>query len=429
MCKYKTQYPPKDTVKTPTRIAEQESLESGKRDHDLLVSENIANVSGLPSIENIIQEQRPSDPIHCIHESVITQNAKNFVTQFFGRVLYAVKCNPDPSVIRAVHAGGVNHFDVASLHEIHTLHTLLPQTTIHFMHPIKPRSSIRRAYWEYGVRTFAFDSLMELKKIREETQNTPDLSLFLRIALPPGGARLDLSGKFGVSQPEASVLLRQARQYTSCLGICFHVGSQCTEPQAFSRALEIVEEIICSSEVQIDVVDVGGGFPVAYPDCIPPRLEHFFEVIERYRQRFSGCRFWSEPGRSLVASGGSLVVQVLARRQNSLFLNDGVFGNLADAGEPHCFCYPVHVIRPDKEPLVEELKPFSFFGPTCDGTDKMPGPFWLPDNVAEGEWILIGQLGAYSTCMRTRFNGFGATKHLHVMNPPLSVCSSTPHAA
>lgn len=376
----------------------------------------------LPSVADVVKDKQPTEPLYCIRPATIIQTTSIFLKKFVGTVLYAVKCNPERSVLESVYKGGVTHFEVASLPEIRNLRQHFPHTVLHYMHPIKARSSIHLAYKEYGVRDFAFDDRKELHKILESTEHAKDLGLFLRIAVPSGGAVLDLSGRFGISPQEAVPLLRIARSYSVRLGVCFHVGSQCLEPAAFGRALETVEGCVRKAGVGIDVVDVGGGFPVSYPAMLPPSLDTFLETIHSYAKRFENSELWSEPGRALVATGGSLVVQVLARRGCNLFLNDGVFGGLADAGIPHYFRYPARLIPRHRKTSHKRLESFSFLGPTCDSNDVMPGPFMLPSDVTEGDWIELGQLGAYSASMRTQFHsfqGFQDIDHIHVSDPPL----------
>ena len=121
----------------------------------------------------------------------------------------------------------------------------------------------------------------------------------------------------------------------------------------------------------------------------------------------------------MVAGGGSVVVQVQARRGDMLYVNDGVYGSLADAGMLG-FRYPVRMIRPGAEPSDVALRAFGFFGPTCDSADVMRGPFHLPADIAEGDWIEIGQLGAYGACLRTGFNGFDRARIAEVTDQPLS---------
>jgi ornithine decarboxylase len=209
-------------------------------------------------------------------------------------------------------------------------------------------------------------------------------------------------------------LLRAARACAVALGVSFHVGSQCLDPLAWRESLALTGRVIAAAGVKVDVIDVGGGFPVAYPDQEPPSIGAFFAEIEAGFEHLGlpDARLWAEPGRALVAAGTSVVVQVQARRGDALYVNDGVYGSLADAGTL-AFRYPVRLIRPRGE-AAAELTGFSLFGPTCDSADVMRGPFPLPADVAEGDWIEIRQLGAYGACLRTAFNGFDRARIVEV---------------
>ena len=236
-----------------------------------------------PTVDEVVAATRPEEPVHCLRPTLVAQTARDFVEGFPGDVLYAVKCNPDPAVLRALWDGGVRHFDCASLPEIRLVRDMFPAAVIHFMHPIKARGAIREAWERHDVRDFVLDSADELAKIRAEVAATGvpgALGLVVRIALPKGGAKLDLSGKFGAEADDAVGLLRAARSCAAMVGVSFHVGSQCLDPLAWREALALAGEIIAASGVEIDVVDVGGGFPVAYPDQEPPAIGAFFAEIE-----------------------------------------------------------------------------------------------------------------------------------------------------
>jgi len=197
--------------------------------------------------------------------------------------MYAVKCNPEPAVLRALRAGGVAHFDCASISEVALVRQMFSDAAIHFMHPVKARGAIREAWARHGVRDFVLDSAEELTKILQETAANGvagDLALIVRLALPKGGARLDLSGKFGALPDAAATLLRAARGHAARLGVSFHVGSQCLDPLAWRKALAMTSDVIRAAGVTVDIVDVGGGFPVAYPDVEPPALGAFLAEIE-----------------------------------------------------------------------------------------------------------------------------------------------------
>jgi len=378
----------------------------------------------LPRVDELIAATRPEEPMHCLRPATLAATARDFVTAFPGDVLYAVKCNPEPAVLRALWAGGVRHFDCASPGEVALVRQMFPDAAIHFMHPVKARGAIREAWARHDVRDFVLDSADELAKLRSEIAATGvpgALGLIVRVALPKGSAVLDLSGKFGAAPADAAALLRAARPHAARLGVSFHVGSQCLDPLAWRHALQLIGEVIRASGVAIDIVDVGGGFPVAYPNAEPPALGAFIAEIEDGFERLGlppTARLWAEPGRALVAGGGSVVLQVQARRGDALYVNDGVFGSLADAGALG-FRYPVRLIRPHGASPSDVLRPFRFFGPTCDSADAMQGPFLLPEDTAEGDWIEVGQLGAYGSCLRTGFNGFDRARIVEVSDTPL----------
>ena len=375
----------------------------------------------LPTVDETVFATQPAEPICCLRPAVITDTAARFVQDFHGDVLYAVKCNPEPAVLRAMWDGGVRHFDCASAVEVSLVRRMFPEAHIHFMHPVKSRPAIRDAYRLHDVRDFVLDSPVELAKIMEETGGAPDLGLVVRLALPAGGAVYDLSGKFGASVEDAAALLRAARPLARRLGVSFHVGSQCMDPLAYRRALILAGEAIHRAGVAIDIVDVGGGFPVSYPDLEPPPLGAYFAAIDGAFEELglTEARLWAEPGRVLVAAGASVVVQVQLRRGDTLYVNDGVYGSLSDAGAP-AFRFPTRLVRALASG-IEAQRPFAFFGPTCDSADYMKGPFWLPADVEEGDWIEIGQLGAYGACLATAFNGFGCAELVEVRDAPMLV--------
>ncbi|MEQ8953933.1 MAG: type III PLP-dependent enzyme, partial [Gammaproteobacteria bacterium] len=338
---------------------------------------------------------------------------------FPGQTLFAVKTNPH--FVETVAAAGIRHFDVASLSEIELVHRLVPGARLSFMHPVKSRASIRRAYFEFGVRDFALDCEAELNKILDETNHASDLNLFVRLAVSNRRSRLKLAGKFGISGRAASDLLLKTRQAADELGVCFHAGSQLMQPQAYAEAMEVVSQCIRKSGVIIDILDVGGGFPSIYPDLTPPPLSQYVDVINDMFEKtipvIETCELWCEPGRALVAEAASLVVKVELRKDNTLYINDGTYGGLFDAGQPG-FCFPVAALTQRADSNVQ-LEPFSLYGPTCDSIDFMPGPFMLPANIDEGDYIEIGGLGAYSLQLRSAFNGFDQFEILEVADQPL----------
>ena len=381
--------------------------------------------ASLPAVADLVAVTRPEEPMHCLRPAALEAAARDFVQGFPGATLYAVKCNPEPAVLRALWRGGVRHFDCASAAEVALVRSMFPKAAIHFMHPVKARGAIREAWARQGVRDFVLDSAGELAKILEETGAgaAEGLGLVVRLALPKGEAAYDLSGKFGAAPEEAAALLRAARPHAARLGLSFHVGSQCLDPLAWGRAIALAGQVVREAGVALEVLDVGGGFPAAYPGMeAPPPLGAFFAEIEDAAEEagLGGCALWAEPGRALVAGGASVVVQVQLRRGDALYVSDGVYGALSDAAARMGFAFPARLIRaPEGAAPFSVLRDFVLFGPTCDSADRMPGPWALPEDVAEGDWIEIGQLGAYGTSLRTPFNGFDRASLVEVRDAPM----------
>ena len=372
------------------------------------------------SARSLVQMHEPDRPVTCLRPEMANRAATYFKNRFPGKILYAVKANPRLEIIDSIYNSGINHFEIASLSEAELLYGRYPDCRLSYMHPIKSRGSIRNSYFKYGVRDFALDSLDELNKILVSTDYAEDLNLFVRLAVPNDYAEFNLSQKFGAVPSNVGQILSSIRPVSKKIGVCFHVGSQCMSPSSFSSALKIVGEIICSSNLILDIVDVGGGFPSMYPNLAPPPLDDYLQEIRSTKERISvlnKCEIWAEPGRALVAEGASTLVRVDHRKDDHLYINDGTYGSLFDAGFPG-FVFPVKPIRKDGK-FSASLLSYSFFGPTCDGLDYMKGPFILPEDMKEGDYIEIGQTGAYGCTMRTRFNGFYSDRTVVLTDLPI----------
>jgi ornithine decarboxylase len=212
----------------------------------------------------------------------------------------------------------------------------------------------------------------------------------------------------------------KTRQVADELGITFHVGSQTTTPDAYAMAFEEVKKLIVKAGVVVDAIDVGGGFPSRYTDSVPARLSDFIEVIKAGLEKMpvtEHCRLICEPGRALVAEAESLIVKVDLRKGNELYINDGGYGALYDSAQLG-FVFPVRLIR-DGLDANEPMQAFEFWGPTCDSIDHMKGPFLLPACVREGDYIEIGNIGAYGRALSTRFNGYGDYLDVILQDEPM----------
>jgi ornithine decarboxylase len=242
----------------------------------------------------------------------------------------------------------------------------------------------------------------------------------VRIAVPAINSRIPLERKFGVSGQKAAKLLVKTRQVAGELGLTFHVGSQTTTPDAFVTALAELHKLIVKAGVVIDRLDVGGGFPSRYPDSDPAPMDDFMQTILAGIETLpikENIRLMCEPGRALVAEAESLIVRVDARRDHELYINDGSYGMLFDAAHLG-FIFPTRNISRQVEPS-EPLVPLELWGPTCDSIDYMKGPFMLPASTAEGDYIEIGNMGAYARAIAGRFNGYGDYEEAILLDEPM----------
>jgi len=357
-----------------------------------------------------------------VRPASVSVAARWFQNNLKADVFYAVKANPSPWVIETLVANGVNAFDVASVAEIELVRSVSKDARLAFMHPVKSRGAIKSAYYGHNVRTFVLDSHDELNKILDVTNHAADLNLVVRMGVSADGAAYSLSGKFGVSPDQAPALLLATRQAVKdgLMGVSFHVGSQCMRPSAYEAAMTQVGRAIKKAGVFVDIVDVGGGFPSVYPGMVPPDLNEYADAIHRGFAEMpvsETTELWCEPGRAIVAESSSILCRVDLRKGDALYLNDGSYGSLFDATHSR-WPFPTKLVRDGES--ASELKPFRFYGPTCDSIDHMPGPFWLPADIREGDFIEIGMMGAYGVAMSTGFNGYGSHDIAVVEDAPMA---------
>ncbi len=372
------------------------------------------------SVEMLINQLRPTKPVYCIRKESIKLASKYFQKNFPGKVLYALKTNPHPIVLKTILESGINSFDVASIKEIETIRKLSPKADCSYMHTVKSRENIKDAYFKYNVKTFSLDTKDELIKILESTNHAKDLNLFVRVSVSNEHAEIDLSKKFGAINNEAVGLLRLTKQYAKKIGLSFHVGSQCMHPISYSKGIFEIGTIIKKTKITPDVINVGGGFPTIYPDLIPQSLDNYFNEIKKSLENLKIEKvpeIICEPGRAIVAESGSTIVRVDLRKKQKLYINDGTYGTLFDAGVPN-IVYPSKMIT-DGRVISKKLTSFDFYGPTCDSMDYMKGPFILPNNIKENDYIELGQLGAYGLTFRTNFNGFYSDEIYEVEDNPI----------
>jgi len=372
------------------------------------------------SVDELVNNIRPVDPIYCIRPDSIKTACSWFKNNFPGKILYAVKTNPNEKVIKYIGESGVDQFDVASINEIKLIKKIFPKAHTYYMNSVKSREHIRDAYFNYNIRDFALDTKEEIQKIIEATDNAKDLILYVRVSISNEHAEIDLSKKFGALPGEALGLLRLAKAHAKKVGLSFHVGSQCMHPISYARGIQDLGNIIKKTKITPDIINVGGGFPSVYPDLNPQPLENYMNEIKKAFDHLNlenKPELLCEPGRALVAESGSSIVRVVLRKKQKLYINDGTYGSLFDAGVLN-FVLPARMITNGRM-TSKKLTAYSLYGPTCDSLDCMKGPFVLPNNLKEGDYIEMGQLGAYSLTFRTKFNGFYSDQIFEVEDKPM----------
>jgi len=372
------------------------------------------------TVDELINQLKPEKPIYCIRKKSIQSASTYFRNKFPGKVLYAVKTNSHPEVLKTIVESGIENFDVASIQEIKDIRAISPDAKCSYMHTVKSRESIKEAYFNYNIKAFSLDTKDELIKIIEATNQAKDLELFVRVAVSNEHAEIDLSKKFGVLTSEATGLLRLTKQYAKKIGLSFHVGSQCMHPISYAKGIGEIGNIIKKTKIIPDYINIGGGFPAIYPDLVPQPLENYFEEIKKGLTNLELEKLpelLCEPGRAIVAESGSTIVRVNLRKKQKLYINDGTYGTLFDAGTPN-MVYPSRLIKSSKI-ISKKLTAFDFYGPTCDSMDYMKGPFLLPNNIKENDYIELGQLGAYGLTFRTQFNGFYSNEIYEVEDEPI----------
>jgi len=372
------------------------------------------------SVVELVKQLKPTEPVYCIRRKSIKISSKYFKDKFPGKILYAVKTNPNPIVLKTIIESGINHFDIASIKEIEAIKKIDPKANCSYMHTVKSRENINEAYFKYGIKAFSLDTKDELIKIIESTNHAKDLELYVRVAVSNEHAEIDLSKKFGAISSEACGLLRLTKQYAKKIGLSFHVGSQCMHPISYAKGIAEIGNIIKKTRIMPDVINIGGGFPTIYPDLIPQSLDCYFDEIKKALANLklkNLPEIICEPGRAIVAESGSTIVRVSLRKKQKLYINDGTYGTLFDAGVPN-IVYPSRLITNGRI-VSKKLTSFDFYGPTCDSMDYMKGPFILPNNIKENDYIELGQLGAYGLTFRTDFNGLYSNNIFEVEDNPI----------
>jgi len=355
----------------------------------------------------VLRRLDPDEPLLCFAPAVLRATADTFLAGFPGEVTYAVKANPERAVLENLAAAGLAGFDVASVPEIDLVAAVAPGAARHYNNPVRSAREIGAAC-DRGVRSFSLDSAGEFARLVARVPQGAELSV--RFKLDLAGAAYDFGAKFGAEPDAAAALLRAVAEAGFVPSLTFHPGTQCAPPEVWRAYVREAGRISRAAGVDVARLNVGGGFPAHRLAAEPPRLAPIFETIaEAATEAFGGARpaLLCEPGRGLVAESCTLLTRIRALRDDHVFLNDGIYGGLAEM-----LALPmtdrIEVLAPDGTPRRGPPAPRTVFGPTCDSLDRLPGHPALPEDTKEGDAVLFHGMGAYSGVTATRFNGFGA---------------------
>ncbi|KAM9317263.1 ornithine decarboxylase [Gastrophryne carolinensis] len=348
---------------------------------------------------------------------------------------YAVKCNDSKAIVKTLATLGAG-FDCASKTEIQLVQSIgVKPERIIYANPCKQVSQIKYAA-SCGVEKMTFDSEVELMKV---ARNHPNAKLVLRIATDDSKAVCRLSVKFGATLKTSRLLLERAKELNvDIIGVSFHVGSGCTDPQTFAQAVSdarCVFDMGAELGFNMTLLDIGGGFPGS--EDVKLKFEEVTSVInpalDKYFPADSGVNIIAEPGRYYVASAFTLAVNIIAKKvmlteqtgsddeddaSNSktlmYYVNDGVYGSF------NCILYDHAHVKPvlQKKPKPDErFYSSSIWGPTCDGLDRIVERCDLPE-LQVGDWMLFENMGAYTVAASSTFNGFQRPTLYYVMSRP-----------
>ncbi|KAI0146362.1 ornithine decarboxylase [Xylariaceae sp. FL1272] len=331
---------------------------------------------------------------------------------------YAVKCNPDPKVIQLL-AGLGTGFDCASKAEIEQVLSIgVDPSRIIYAQPCKTNSYVRYVA-NQGVKQMTFDNADELRKI---AKLYPGAELFLRILTDDSSSLCRLSLKFGASMDATDDLLRLAKDLgLNVVGVSFHVGSGASDALAFLKAVQDADVVFKQGAAygfNMHTLDVGGGFS---GDSFEAMAEVLRAALDEYFPPH--INIIAEPGRYYVSSAFTIACNIIARRtidnpvsgetSYMLYVNDGLYGNFSSIMFDHQ--HPeAKVLRcghhtqydePSANAVAAGIE-YSIWGPTCDGIDRITESTRFGQELDVGDWLYFEEMGAYTKCSATKFNGF-----------------------
>lgn len=325
-------------------------------------------------------------------------------------IFYAVKANAEPEILKLLsHAG--SGFEVASIYELDYLKEVgADPKKIIYGSSVKPAAHIK-AFYDFGVRTFASDSMPELEKL---AAMAPGANVYVRVGANDAGSVFKFSEKFGTDKENIVPMLERAKQLgLNPYGISFHVGSQASNPMAWAEAIASVSGImneLLEVGIKIEVLNIGGGYPCAYASAeVDLSLEEIAKnTYDEYDKLPYKPKLYLEPGRGMVATAGVLVTSVIGRVERRggtwLFLDVGVYNGLFETmAYQGSTRYRVTSLRASFN-SGEML--YALAGPTGDSPDVISKEAMLPQDMNVGDKLVFHDVGAYSLVAISPFNGF-----------------------
>ncbi len=368
-------------------------------------------------ITRFLAEHAPATPCLVVDLEIVAENyARLRAALPLAAIYYAVKANPAPQILALLNRAG-SCFDAASVYEVDScLAAGAPPERISFGNTIKKQAHIARAF-DLGVRLFAFDSAAELEKLAVAA---PGARVYCRFLMSGNGADWPLSEKFGCDpRITAQLLVRAAELGLEPSGVSFHVGSQQRDVGQWDIALGIAADIfaaVAASGIELDMVNIGGGFPAQYRAPNPPLIGYATAIMAAMTRHFGNRlpAMIAEPGRCLPGDAGVIQTEVVlisrkseAAERRWVYLDIGRFGGLVEVMD-ESIQYRIRTPHNGGP-----TGPVVIAGPTCDEVDVLydGAGYELPLELAVGDKLEIVSAGAYTASYcSVGFNGF----------PPLS---------
>jgi len=351
-------------------------------------------------------------PFFFTQRETLKQNYEIFTHLFDdAEVYYALKANSDPKILSYLNELGCG-FEAASAYEIEMLLDVgVESSQIIYGTSIKPTEHIQAAY-KSGIKRFAADSKEELDKISEYA---PGSKVFIRAIVDDEGSVFMMSERFGAPIDTVKNLVLYAKSKDlKTYGISFYVGSQAAHDNMWAKGIRKVKPIIealMHEGVILEILNIGGGFPVHYNrHQDTPELRDIVVKIHNALHTLPYIpKLIMEPGRAMVATSTILVSEVISRSDRAgkpwLCMDAGIYNALFEAMiHQGATRYPVYMLNPPTDPVETQL--FTLAGPTGDSLDIIARGVELPAYVGIGDKLIFKNAGAYTHIMASHFNGF-----------------------